>query len=120
MFLLPDHDTNYINVVPLPSRKSSELVTAFEMCYKEVTDVDFKGQLLWLDKRAAAPGQDRDVVWRVCEPLGEMPIGAEIHIAASDVVTDFGQALVCRNGQWARASTGEVPRRAVPLCLRKQ
>ena len=53
MFLLLDHDTNYINVVPISSRKSSELVKAFETCYKELTDAGFEGKLLRLDNEVS-------------------------------------------------------------------
>ena len=72
MFLLLDHDTNYINVVPIPSRKSSELVKAFETCYKELTEARFKGKLLRLDNEVSkdliAAIQDQNLDYQIVSP----------------------------------------------------
>ena len=69
MFLLLDHNTNYINVVPISLRKSSELVKAFETCYKELTDAGFEGKLLRLDNKISrdliAAIQDQDLDYQI-------------------------------------------------------
>ena len=40
-----DHDTNYINAVAIPSRKSAELVKAFKLCYDELRAAGFEAQI---------------------------------------------------------------------------
>jgi hypothetical protein len=44
-----DYNLNYINAVPIKSRKSSELVQAFTVCYDELKKKGFKTRVLRLD-----------------------------------------------------------------------
>jgi hypothetical protein len=44
-----DYDLNYINAIPIKSRKSSELVNAFTICYDELKQRGFKARVLRLD-----------------------------------------------------------------------
>jgi hypothetical protein len=49
-----DFDSNYINVVPIKSRKSSELVAAFKECYDDLKRRGFEAQVLRLDNEISA------------------------------------------------------------------
>ena len=49
VFIMYDYDSAYINDIPMKSRKSNELVRAFEQGYAELTDAGLTGQLLRLD-----------------------------------------------------------------------
>ena len=47
--IMYDYDSAYINAIPMKSRKSTELVRAFEQGYDELTEAGLTGQLLQLD-----------------------------------------------------------------------
>ena len=47
--IMYNYDSSYINAVPMRSRKSNELVKAFQQGYKELTDAGLTGQLMRLD-----------------------------------------------------------------------
>ena len=49
IMVMYDYDTNYINAVPIKSRKSNELVRAFKVCYDELKLRGFTAQVLRLD-----------------------------------------------------------------------
>lgn len=49
MFILYDHDSNYIHVEPMKSRKAEEMVRAFAVCYKVLTDAHFHAKEIRLD-----------------------------------------------------------------------
>ena len=49
IMVMYDYDTNYINAVPLKSRKSSELVAAFKFCYDELKERGFTARVMRLD-----------------------------------------------------------------------
>ena len=49
MMIMYDYDSAYINAIPMPSRKSDELVRAFEQGYEELTEARLTGQLMRLD-----------------------------------------------------------------------
>ncbi|OEU20461.1 hypothetical protein FRACYDRAFT_181335 [Fragilariopsis cylindrus CCMP1102] len=49
IMVMYDYDTNYINAVPIKSRKSSELVAAFKFCYDELKERGFTARVLRLD-----------------------------------------------------------------------
>lgn len=53
IFLVVDQDSNYINAVPIPSRKSSELIKAFIICYEEMKAAGFIAKLLRLDNEVS-------------------------------------------------------------------
>jgi hypothetical protein len=46
-----DYDNNYINTIPIKSRKFSELVNAFHICYDELKKNGFDAQVLRLDNK---------------------------------------------------------------------
>ena len=47
--IMYDYDSGYINAIPMKSRKSNELLRAFELGYAELTEAGLTGQLLRLD-----------------------------------------------------------------------
>ncbi|OEU19979.1 hypothetical protein FRACYDRAFT_182300, partial [Fragilariopsis cylindrus CCMP1102] len=49
IMVMYDYDTNYINAVPIRSRKSSELVAAFKFCYDELKERGFTARVMRLD-----------------------------------------------------------------------
>ena len=49
VMVIYDYDSAYINAIPMKSRKSNELVRAFELGYKELTDAGLTGQVMRLD-----------------------------------------------------------------------
>ena len=49
MFVMFNFDTNNIKAVPIMSRKSCELVRAFEECYDTLKKNDLTARLLRLD-----------------------------------------------------------------------
>ena len=49
IFVMYDADTNYIKVIPIKSRKSSELVRALKICYEELKSYGFEAEILRLD-----------------------------------------------------------------------
>jgi hypothetical protein len=53
IFLMIDHDTNYINAIPIKSRKSSELVNAYNTCCEEMKAAGFQARLLRLDNEVS-------------------------------------------------------------------
>jgi hypothetical protein len=53
IFLMVDHDTNYINAIPIKSRKSTELVKAFQTCCEELQSAGFQPRLLRLDNEVS-------------------------------------------------------------------
>jgi hypothetical protein len=48
LFLMYDHDSNFINAIPLHSRKTPELIRAFKECYNELSDHGLTARLLKL------------------------------------------------------------------------
>ena len=54
IMVMYDYDTNYINAVPIKSRKSNELVRAFKVCYDELKLRGFTAQVLRLDNEISA------------------------------------------------------------------
>jgi hypothetical protein len=49
-----DYDTNYINAIPIKSRKSNELVRAFKICYDELKQKGLTARVLRLDNEISA------------------------------------------------------------------
>lgn len=49
IFLLYDHDTNYIHATPIPSRKAEDLIDGFNTCYTELKQNGFTATNLKLD-----------------------------------------------------------------------
>ena len=49
IYLLYDHDTNYVFTKPIQSRKASELTSAFRECYDELRSHGFKARMIKLD-----------------------------------------------------------------------
>jgi hypothetical protein len=49
-----DYSTNYINAIPIKSRKSNELVSAFKICYDELKQKGFTARVLRLDNEISA------------------------------------------------------------------
>jgi deoxyribodipyrimidine photolyase-like uncharacterized protein len=49
-----DYDTNYINDIPIKSRKSNELVRAFKICYDELKQKGLTARVLRLDNEISA------------------------------------------------------------------
>ena len=54
IMVLYDYDTNYINAVPIKSRKSNELVQAFQVCYNELKQRGITARVLRLDNEISA------------------------------------------------------------------
>lgn len=54
IMVMYDFDSNYINAVPIKSRKSSELVGAFKECYDDLKRRGFEAQVLRLDNEISA------------------------------------------------------------------
>jgi len=49
IFVMYNYDSNYIHAVPIKSRQSGDLVEAFQVCYKVLTDNGFIGKIVRLD-----------------------------------------------------------------------
>ena len=54
IMVMYDYDTNYINAVPIKSRKSNELVQAFKICYDELKQKGITARVLRLDNEISA------------------------------------------------------------------
>jgi hypothetical protein len=54
IMVLYDYDTNYINAVPIKSRKSNDLVQAFKVCYNELKQRGITARVLRLDNEISA------------------------------------------------------------------
>jgi hypothetical protein len=48
-----DHDSNFINAIPIHSRKTPELFRAFKECYNELSDHGLTARLLKLDNEVS-------------------------------------------------------------------
>jgi hypothetical protein len=53
LFLMYDHDSNFINAIPIHSRKTPELIRAFKECYNELRDHGLTARLLKLDNEVS-------------------------------------------------------------------
>ena len=72
VMIMYDYDSGFINAIPMKSRKSSELVRAFEFGYSELTTAGLTGQLLRLDneisKDLIKAIQDKDLKYQLASP----------------------------------------------------
>ena len=53
IFVMYDYDSNYINAIPITSRKSCELVRAFTECYDALQNNGLTARLLHLDNEVS-------------------------------------------------------------------
>jgi hypothetical protein len=53
LFLMYDHDSNFINAIPIHSWKTPELIRAFKECYNELSDHGLTARLLKLDNEVS-------------------------------------------------------------------
>ena len=115
MFLLLDHNTNYINVVPIPSRKSSELVKAFETCYKELTEAGFKDKLLRLDNEVSkdliAAIQDQELDYQIVSPGNHRTNPAE------RAIRDFKAHFISTRACWDKNYPANAGEKVIPHVL---
>ena len=54
IFVMYDYDSNYIHAVPIKSRRSCDLVSAFQTCYVLLTDNGLMGKIVRLDNEISA------------------------------------------------------------------
>ena len=72
LFVMYDFDTNYINAVPIKSRKSSELVRGFKECYDTLKKNGLNARLLRLDNEVSkdliAEIEENKLVYQLASP----------------------------------------------------
>ena len=72
LFVMYDFDTNYINAVPIKSRKSCELVRGFKECYETLKKNGLNARLLRLDnevsKELIAVIEKNKLVYQLASP----------------------------------------------------
>jgi len=72
IFVMYDFDANYINAVPIKSRKSCELVRGFKECYGTLKKNGLAFRLLRLDKEVSkeliASIENNDLVYQLASP----------------------------------------------------
>jgi len=68
IFIMYDHDNNYILAKPIKSRKSSELVRGFKECYLKLAEAGINAQVIRLDneinQELIAAIKEQDLQWQ--------------------------------------------------------